>query len=89
MSSLAYYMQHLNTRLMDRQRKMVSLTTAVLDLWGRCQADPTFVKANSMKEDGGGWVGGVRGRVGQVDVLSNTTHICSQAVSNSCISDTT
>jgi hypothetical protein len=46
------HLQHLNNRLMERQRKMVSLTTAVLDLWGRCQADPTFVKANSMKENG-------------------------------------
>lgn len=29
--------EQLNQRLLDRQNQLVSLQTAVLDLWGRCQ----------------------------------------------------
>ncbi|KAJ9518538.1 hypothetical protein QJQ45_018551 [Haematococcus lacustris] len=39
--------QSLNRRLQERQSTLVSLQTAVLDLWGRCQDDPAFLKANA------------------------------------------
>jgi hypothetical protein len=40
---------------------MVSLTTAVLNLWGRCQDDPMFVKAHAIRAAGGAGGAGEEG----------------------------
>jgi hypothetical protein len=46
--------EQLNQRLLERQEQLVSLQTAVLDLWGRCQVwhdkDMTWAKPMSFYE---------------------------------------
>ncbi len=49
---LAPWLQALNKKLETRQAQLVSLQGAVIDLWGCCEKDASFMRANAPEAQG-------------------------------------